>query len=45
LADYYEVAGVDHGYNIMSEATDVTRRTYARIAEHITRATNNANRR
>jgi hypothetical protein len=39
LAEYYEVAGVDHGYNIMSEATDITRRTYSRIAEHITRAT------
>lgn len=39
LAEYYEVSGVDHGYNIMSEATDVTRRAYARIAEHVTRAT------
>ncbi|OBA84151.1 carboxylesterase [Mycobacterium sp. 1164966.3] len=43
LAEYYEVAGVDHGYNIMSEAIDATRRTYARIAEHVTRATNNRN--
>jgi acetyl esterase/lipase len=40
LAEYYEVAGVDHGYNIMSEATEVTRRTYAHIAEHVARATN-----
>jgi acetyl esterase len=39
LAEYYEVAGVDHGYNIMSEATDITRRTYSRIAEHVTKAT------
>ncbi|WAJ47583.1 alpha/beta hydrolase [Mycobacterium sp. Aquia_216] len=39
LAEYYEVAGVDHGYNIMSQAADVTRRTYARIAEHVARAT------
>ncbi|MDT5013808.1 MAG: acetyl esterase [Mycobacterium sp.] len=39
LAEYYEVTGVDHGYNIMSEATDVTRRSYARIAEHVARAT------
>lgn len=38
LAEYYEVPGVDHGYNIMSEATDVTRRTYAHIAEHVVRA-------
>ena len=39
LVDYHEVAGVDHGYNIMSDAGDVTRRTYARIAEHVVRAT------
>jgi acetyl esterase/lipase len=38
LVEYYEVAGVDHGYNIMSEAVDVTRRSYARIAEHVVRA-------
>ncbi len=39
LAEYHEVAGVDHGYNIMSAAADVTRRTYAHIAEHVVRAT------
>ncbi|OBK42987.1 carboxylesterase [Mycobacterium sp. 1165196.3] len=39
LAEYHEVAGVDHGYNIMSGAGDVTMRTYARIAEHVVRAT------
>jgi acetyl esterase/lipase len=39
LAQYHEVADVDHGYNIMSQATDVTRRTYAHIAEHVARAT------
>ncbi len=39
LAEYYEVAGVDHGYNIMSEATDITRQAYRRIAQHITKAT------
>lgn len=39
LAEYYEVAGVDHGYNIMSGAADVTRRSYARIVEHVARAT------
>lgn len=39
LAEYYEVAGVDHGYNIMSDAADVTLRSYAHIAEHVMRAT------
>lgn len=39
LAEYHEVAGVDHGYNIMSAATDVTRQTYAHIAGHVVRAT------
>ncbi|OBJ76014.1 alpha/beta hydrolase [Mycobacterium colombiense] len=39
LVEYHEVAGVDHGYNIMSDAGDITRRTYARIAEHVVRAT------
>ncbi len=42
LAEYYEVADVDHGYNIMSQAADVTRRTYAHIAQHVVRATNGA---
>lgn len=39
LAEYYEVAGVDHGYNIMSSATDVTRRSYDHIVGHVVRAT------
>lgn len=39
LAEYYEVPGVDHGYNIMSNAADVTRDSYARIAAHVVRAT------
>lgn len=39
LAEYHEVAGVDHGYNIMSQAGDVTRRMYAHIAGHVVRAT------
>ncbi|TFV56115.1 alpha/beta hydrolase [Mycobacterium sp. PS03-16] len=38
LMEYHEVAGVDHGYNIMSAAADVTRRTYAHIAGHVRRA-------
>lgn len=39
LAEYYEVAAVDHGYNIMSDAGDVTARAYAHIARHVARAT------
>lgn len=40
LAQYYEVAGVDHGYNIMSQAGDVTRRAYDHMVRHVVRATN-----
>jgi acetyl esterase len=39
LREYVEIPHVDHGYNIMSSATDVTRRSYERIAEHVRRAT------
>ncbi|KMO73328.1 Carboxylesterase NlhH [Mycolicibacterium chubuense] len=39
LAEYYETPGVDHGYNIMSSATDITRATYDRICGHVLRAT------
>lgn len=39
LAEYHEVPGVDHGYNIMSSAAEVTRRVYERIAGHVRRAT------
>lgn len=38
LAEYHEVSGVDHGYNIMSSATDVTRGVYELIAGHVSRA-------
>ncbi|HET6736463.1 alpha/beta hydrolase [Mycobacterium sp.] len=38
LAEYHEVKGVDHGYNIMSDATDITRRMYDMIADHVRRA-------
>lgn len=38
LVEYYEVPAVDHGYNIMSNALEATRRTYARIAEHVVHA-------
>ena len=42
LAEYYEVNGHDHGYNIMSEAHDATEQVYARIARHVARATGSA---
>jgi len=35
LVDYIEVAGADHGYNIMSDAASVTERVYAQIAAHV----------
>lgn len=38
LAEYHDVQGVDHGYNIMSDATDITRRMYDLIADHVRRA-------
>ena len=40
LAEYIEVPGVDHGYNIMSDAPEAvaaTTRTYRRIADHVVR--------
>ena len=39
LAGFHEVAGFDHGYNIMSDATDLTRGMYAFIADHVYHAT------
>jgi acetyl esterase/lipase len=42
LAEYHEVGGVDHGYNIMSDAPEAlaaTQRTYVLIADHVVRAT------
>ena len=39
LVEYHEVAAVDHGYNIMSGAADVTEQMYSRIAGHVARAT------
>jgi acetyl esterase len=39
LVEYVEVSGVDHGYNIMSDATEVTRQSYGVIAGHVSRAT------
>lgn len=38
LAQYYEVPRVDHGYNIMSNATDVTRGVYDMIAGRVSQA-------
>jgi acetyl esterase len=39
LVEYLEVPGVDHGYNIMSDAAEVTERVYAQLADHVARAT------
>jgi len=39
LAEHHDIRGVDHGYNIMSGATDVTRQMYDLIAGHVTHAT------
>lgn len=39
LVEYHVVTGVDHGYNIMSGALDVTEQVYSRIAGHVARAT------
>jgi acetyl esterase len=38
LAEYVEVRGVDHGYDIMTDATETTRRMYEVIAAHVSRA-------
>lgn len=38
LVEYHEVGDVDHGYNIMSDAEDVTRGVYDMIARHVSRA-------
>ena len=35
LRRHHDVEGVDHGYNIMSDATDVTRRMYDMIADEV----------
>jgi acetyl esterase/lipase len=35
LVEYVEVRGADHGYNIMSDATEVTRRMYDLICGHV----------
>lgn len=40
LADYVEVPAVDHGYNIMSDDTEVTRGMYELIAEQVRRSVN-----
>ena len=42
LAEYHEVPEVDHGYNIMSGAREITEHVYARIADHVVRATAHA---
>jgi acetyl esterase/lipase len=39
LVEYFEVGGVDHGYNIMSGDRDTTERMYSRIAGHVAAVT------
>lgn len=39
LVEYFEVCGVDHGYNIRSNAVEPTRQVYELIATHVRRAT------
>ena len=38
LAEYVEVPGVDHGYDIMTDVNETTRRMYEMIAAHVRRA-------
>jgi acetyl esterase len=38
LAEYHEVRGVDHGYNIMGGSTAITRQSYDLIVDHVRRA-------
>jgi acetyl esterase len=41
-AEYYEICGVDHGYNFISDApkaANVTLRNYAFFADHVADAT------
>jgi acetyl esterase len=38
LAEYVEVRGVDHGYDIMTDETETTRRMYEVIVGHVRRA-------
>ncbi|OAN36254.1 alpha/beta hydrolase [Mycolicibacterium iranicum] len=39
LVHHYDVAGVDHGYNIMSDDVDTTRRMYDALAADVVAAT------
>ncbi len=39
LVEYHDVTGVDHGYNILGDSTDVTAAMYEYIADHVTQAT------
>ncbi len=39
LVAYYEVPGLDHGYNIMTGAVEITAQVYARIADEVARST------
>jgi acetyl esterase len=37
LAEYVEVPGVDHGYDIMTDVNETTRRMYEMMAAHVSR--------
>jgi len=41
LVDHHDVAGVDHGYNILGDSEEVTRWMYDFIGEHVAKATAN----
>jgi acetyl esterase len=41
LVDHHDVAGVDHGYNILGDSEEVTRRMYDFIADRVANATSN----
>lgn len=40
LVEHYDVAGVDHGYNILGDSPDITAKMYDVIAGHVVDATN-----
>jgi hypothetical protein len=38
LVEYHDVPGVDHGYDIRGESSEVTRQAYEFIVGHVARA-------
>ena len=41
IVDYYDVPGVDHGYNILGDSKEITEQVYNFIADHVASATGN----